>query len=106
MERIDLAQAQGPTTTHWHVKGVDMDRANIWDANGAIVYMPSGSYIHARFIGQNGLTHSHTWRGASADVDILAIQKANLTTVSMHRRIMLKAIADNVFAGTISGTPD
>ncbi len=44
--------------------------------------------------------------GEQARTDMRALNKANLTTSSMHKRIMQKLIADGHLEGTISGTPD
>jgi len=37
---------------------------------------------------------------------LIALNKANLSTKSLHKRVMEKLIADGLIDGTISGTPD
>lgn len=105
-EQIDLSAATGSTTVLWRVKGLDMERGNTWNGGGAIVASPAASFITVRLIGQSGLTLTHTWRGESADADIVALNKANLSGTSLYRRIINKLIADGVIAGTATGTPD
>jgi len=44
--------------------------------------------------------------GAKATTLIKQLNKANLSTKSLHKRILERLIADGEFNGTISGTPD
>jgi hypothetical protein len=44
------------------------------------------------------------WTGAPALTLMTALNKANLTTQSLHQRIFAQAIADGKLAGTQSGT--
>lgn len=44
--------------------------------------------------------------GDGALTMMIALNKANLSLQSLHRRIMNRLIADGKISGTISGTPD
>jgi hypothetical protein len=47
------------------------------------------------------------WEGATAVTLMRALNKANLTANSLHKRVITQLIADGFLpAGTISGTPD
>jgi hypothetical protein len=59
------------------------------------------------FLGTNG--ERREWRvedPVRALTLIKALNKADLTTNSLDKRCMTQALADGVFAGTITGTPD
>jgi len=45
-----------------------------------------------------------TYQGAQADGLMLALNKANLTTQSLHTRVIAQLIADGKLVGTASGT--
>lgn len=64
------------------------------------------STIIVMFEGSNGEQREWIMSGDVAMTRIKALNTANLSTKSLERRIMETAIADGVFAGTISGTPD
>lgn len=49
---------------------------------------------------------SFTYTGAVAVTMITQLNKANLSTLSLQRRIFERLIADGLIQGTISGTPD
>lgn len=104
-EQIDLPVATGPSTTKWLVLSVSLSRGYS-SAGGLIILDTSRSCVSVELIGLNGLRKFHTWSGAAADADIVALNKVNLTTNSLHRRILTKLITDGIISGTISGTPD
>lgn len=62
--------------------------------------------IKAGFRGDNGEYTSVGWDGTDATTLMVALNKANLSTKSLHKRIMEKAVADGKLSGTISGVPD
>ncbi len=62
--------------------------------------------IKAAFRGDNGEYTSIGWEGTAATTLIIALNKADLSVKSLHRRIMEQAISDGKLSGTISGTPD
>lgn len=95
METIVLTTPEvvSQTTTGYHIIGIYL-----------ILEPPS---IFVAFRGTNGETRE--WRVTDAAVAgplLTALSKANLSVKSLPKRIMEQAIADGVFAGTISGAPD
>ncbi len=62
--------------------------------------------IKVGFRGDNGEYTSIGYDGAQATALMTALNKANLTTESLHRRLMERAIMDGKLTGTISGVPD
>lgn len=48
----------------------------------------------------------HAYRGAAACTMLRQLNKADLSTISLHRRIMNQLIADKVFVGLATGTPE
>jgi hypothetical protein len=102
-EQLDLSSAL--TTTAWRVRGLSLIRGYA-SAAGSVTLNTANSLIQVSLIGEHGRTLEHSWQGALADADIVALNKVNLTTNSLHKRILQKLITDGVIAGTISGTPD
>ncbi len=83
------------------------------DAPGTVTWKPillhlnwEKATIKAGFRGDNGEYTSVGWDGATATTLMVALNKANLSTKSLHKRIMEKAVADGKLSGTISGAPD
>ena len=101
-EKVDLTVAYGTTTNEWRVMSLVLELGMKPDLS----YDQDRSFIQVIFVGLNGHRLMHTWRGAGAHADIIALNKANLTTNSLQKRIFTKALNDGVFAGTISGTAD
>ncbi len=62
--------------------------------------------ISIGYVTDIGSVAYHTISETEAETLMILLNKANLTTNSLHRRTMQKLIADGVVAGTISGTPD
>ena len=56
--------------------------------------------------GANGERFNHSYSGPTATTLMVALNKANLSTISLHRRVIERLVADGVLAGTISGSPD
>lgn len=66
-----------------------------------------GARIHARFVGNAGHRYNAQWDGATATSLMVALNKANLTTNSLHKRLINQALTDGKLpAGSISGSPD
>jgi len=59
-------------------------------ANGA--WVPNGRTIEAQYV------------GSAADALMLALNKANLTTQSLHTRVIAQLIADGKLVGVVSGS--
>lgn len=62
--------------------------------------------IKVGFRGDNGEYTSIGYEGTEATNLMVALNKANLSVKSLHRRVMEKAVADGKLSGTISGAPD
>lgn len=62
--------------------------------------------IHIDVISNVGTKRSKEYTGIDATNKMVALNKANLTTKSLHKRIMEFLQADGVISGTITGTPD
>lgn len=55
---------------------------------------------------KSGATKEVVYSGPTAVTMMTALNKVNLSTKSLHKRILEQLIADGHLAGTISGTPD
>ena len=64
------------------------------------------AYIGIGLEGPNGEPFRHSYTGATATTLMTALNKANLTSNSLHRCVIQRLIDDGVIAGTISGSPD
>lgn len=78
-------------------------------ANLVVAYLQldwPGQSIYARLIGSDGAVVPVSWDGAPAVALMVALNKANLTTTSLQKRILQQAVTDGkIAAGTVSGTP-
>lgn len=61
--------------------------------------------IGIKLLGPDGEI-GHAYQGPTALALLVALNKANLSTQSLHRRILTRLVADEVIVGTISGAPD
>lgn len=80
------------TTTDYRVSYLQMD----WERASIV--------IHLR--GTNGERKEIRYDGAEATALMVALNKANLSTKSLQRRILEKAVADSKIVGTVTGVPD
>ncbi len=62
--------------------------------------------IKGGFRGDNGEYTSIGYEGTEATNLMVALNKADLSVKSLHRRIMERAVTDGKLSGTISGAPD
>lgn len=93
-EKIDLTVPYQPnpaSASELFVSKLVLD----WDGQG----------IHIT-LKKNGVTKEESYNGEEALTLMIALNKANLSTKSLQKRILERLIADNRLAGTISGTPD
>ena len=81
-----------PQQTTWRVNEVYFN----WDAQS----------IQIGLKGTNGEAKHHTYSGATAASLMVSLNKANLSTTSLHKRIINQLVSDGVIAGTVSGSPD
>lgn len=100
MEQIDLATPKPAVggTAYWRVRTLTLDLGN--EGNVA------SAYVKARLCGNNGESLSLSYSGQAAYDDIIALNKANLTNNTLHKRVLNKFITLGQLAGSISGTPD
>jgi len=65
-----------------------------------------GNRISIFLLADNGERIIHNFHDSEATNLMIALNKANLTSNSLQKRILQKLLDDGVFAGTISGSPD
>ncbi len=93
-EQIDLTTpiASRGGTAYWQV-----DNLRLYWGEARIVI---------GLVGENGERNTVGYEGAEATALMVALNKADLSVKSLHRRLMEQAVADGKLAGTISGAPD
>ena len=90
MEQVDLTTPKPSVTSY----------------RGAVLYLDwQNAHIQIGLLGPLGEQASFTYDGEEATNLMIALNTANLTTNSLHKRALNKLIADGKLAGTISGTP-
>ena len=62
--------------------------------------------IRIELVADNGETLEASYDGDEAHNLMVALNKMDLSTNSLHKRIMTKLINDGYLSGTITGTPD
>lgn len=62
-------------------------------------------YIRVVLRGTNQERLEHYWRSNVAITLMAALNTANLTIKSLHRRVMERLIVDGVIVGSVTGTP-
>lgn len=93
MEQLDLAVAETkPTNTRYRVAVLNLDWA--------------GAQIYVGLVGLNGEAKSHTYTGATATTLMNQLNTLNMSTTSLHKRILQRLATDGVLSGTVSGSPD
>jgi len=94
VEQLDLTTPFDPipATNKWEVIGLNLQR--------------KAATIVITLEGDGGDSFKHVISGATATSLIVALNKADLSSNSLDRRIIQLLIDDGVFAGTISGAPD
>lgn len=99
MEQIDLTVPVPSSggTGFWRVEDLDLR------------YRPadtSKSKIRVGLIGDNNTRLVLGYVGTTAHTLIAQLNVANLSTTSLHKRVLNRLIADGKLAGTVSGSPD
>lgn len=62
--------------------------------------------IQATLLGSDGVLVVIGWEGATATTLMTALNKANLATTSLQKRVLQQAVTDGkLTAGTVSGAP-
>lgn len=63
--------------------------------------------IVIRLVDQTGIVSTYQYDGAAATALMISLNKANLTTSSLHKRVLQQLVTDGkLTAGTVTGTPD
>lgn len=63
--------------------------------------------IQAVLKGSDGIKITISWDGAQATSLMISLNKANLTSNSLQRRVITQALTDGKLpAGTVTGSPD
>ena len=92
-EQLDLTTpVTTPDITSWRVVYLELN----WAAQS----------IRIGLLGTNGETSHHNYNGEVAITLMTNLNKANLSTKSLQRRILERLIIDGHLEGSISGTPD
>jgi len=91
IEQIDLTAAE--TCTNYRVANLFLD----WDGQMITVCLRCTA---------TGRVQTFTYTGTEARNMMITLNKANLSTNSLHKRVLDKLIADGKIAGTVTGTPD
>lgn len=97
MEQCDLTTPApypppGPATANWKVDELHF----LWTARKIEIILR----------GENGERRNVSYQGDIAAALMTALNVANLSVKSLHRRVIERLIADGHLAGTISGSPD
>lgn len=93
MEQLNLSAAETrPTNPNYKIERLTLD----WPAATILIQLK----------GANGEAKSFTYTGAIATTFLTALNKANLTANSLHKRILDRLIADGLLAGSTAGSPD
>lgn len=93
MELITLTTpVTTPAITTWRVASLLLD----WD----------GARIAITLRGSGGERLTHDYSGATATTLMNALNTANLSTTSLHKRVIQRLVTDGMLTGTISGSPD
>ena len=62
--------------------------------------------IQAMLLGSDGVLVVVGWEGSAATTLMVALNKANLSTTSLQKRVLQQAVTDGKLpAGTVTGTP-
>lgn len=102
MEELILTSpvVQSKTTTKYRVASITLDldtRASAGDPPGLIAITLRSNLNEAIY---------HTYTGTIASTLIRQLNVVNLSTKSLHKRIIERLVSDGILEGTISGVPD
>ena len=90
-EQVDLTTPE--TCTNYRLANLFLD----WDGQMIMVCLRCAA---------TGKVLTFTYSGTEARNLMIALNKANLSTNSLQKRVMDKLIADGKIAGSVSGAPD
>lgn len=66
----------------------------------------AGAFIRIVLVAPAGERTSYEYSGAVATTLMNQLNVANLSTTSLHKRVIQRLVSDGKIAGVISGTPD
>lgn len=93
MEKIELTDpVVKPALTSYQVARLSMDWASL--------------VIDILVVSDTGESQAFTYSGTDAAAMMKALNTANLSQKSLHRRVMERLVADGHISGTISGVPE
>lgn len=92
-EQLDLTTPiTQPTRTAYSVASLALDWGN--------------EVIRVGLLGSDTVPIQIEWRGAQATTLMIALNKANLSTISLQKRILQQAVTDGKLpAGAVTGVP-
>lgn len=93
MEQIDLTTPiTKPSVTNYRVNKLDLRWLD--------------KHIRIELFSDTGEVLHHSYDGTEATNLMIFLNKANLSTKSLQKRVLEKLVADGVIDGSITGTPD
>ena len=93
METLTLTAAiVPPSITSYRVSLLQLD----WD----------GAAITIRLRGPNNEQREHIYSGSTATTLMNQLNTLNMSTTSLHKRLLQRLVSDGVLAGTVTGSPD
>lgn len=107
-EQVTLtAPEQGvPATPRYLVAEVTLRMGIKGLADETVAVDPAGSKVMVKLVGDYGHIKTDDWEGQEAHNDIVALNKANCTVQSLHKRVMNRLIQRGTIAGNVTGTPE
>jgi hypothetical protein len=92
-------------SSEWYVTDFDLHFHREL-VEGAVVVIPARCSVWIKVIGDTGDTREHRYGGQEAHDDIVGLNKANLTTQTLQKRLLAKLVTLEVLSGTVGGTPE
>jgi hypothetical protein len=95
-EKISLSQPFYPdnrSTSDFQISRLDLN----WEGQEINIHLLDPS---------TGIRRSFAYEGETATNLMIALNKANLSIKSLHRRVLEHLIADGKLAGSVEGEPD
>jgi len=93
MEQVDLTTPiTQPAITNYRLNKLDLRWLD--------------QHIRIELVSDAGDVIEHSYDGTTARNLMIALNKADLSTNSLQKRVLNKLISDGVITGTISGVPD
>lgn len=101
MEQLDLASPQA-----YAVRVEQTVEATSYRV-GLLVLDWDHALIQIRVTDNLGAITNHVYKGATATSMMIALNKANLSSNSLHKRVLNQLVTDGKLpAGTVNGSPD